>query len=195
MSIRGYLWRFSKGDPVAKVCNTTHHNRVAQILEDIVGVGLRIEKNTDGSPWRIIYDGVTSDEKPADDSAPAGGGGVLGFPWGSNYTFGITKTADDKLKVWNGKFRRWGDQVYVASDTEVTFGSDGEFYLVWRWSESSGLEIETTPRAVTSWPAESDSTYIYGVIHKVKLLSGAFTLLDAIQDGIINAPIFTVAGS
>ena len=123
-----------------------------------------------------------------------GGAAGQGFPWGSNYTFGITKTAADKLKVWNGKLRRWGDQVYVAADTEVTFGSDGDFYLVWRWSESSGLEIETTPRAVTSWPDESDSTYIYGVIHKVKLLSGAFTLLDAVQDGIINAPIFTVAG-
>jgi hypothetical protein len=123
----------------------------------------------------------------------AGGTAAQGFPWGSNYTFGITKTAADKLKVWKGKFRRWGDQVYVAADTEVTFTGDGDQYLVWKWSEGTGLEIETEPRA--TWPAESDSTYIYGVIHQVNLTSESFTLLDAVQDGIINAPIFGAAGS
>jgi hypothetical protein len=123
-----------------------------------------------------------------------GAGGTGGsFPWGSNYTFGITSTASDKIKVWKGKFRRWGDQTYVAADTEVTFSGDGDQWLVWRWSESSGLEIVTTPQ--TNYPVEADSTYIYGPIHKVNLTAGVFTLLDACQDGIINAPIFTIAGT
>lgn len=116
-----------------------------------------------------------------------------GFPWGENYTFGITQTADDKLKVWKGKFRRWGDQTYTASDTEVSFTGDGDQWLVWRWSESSGLEIVTAPQS--NYPVEADATYIYGPIHQVNLTSGVFTLLDAVQDGIINAPIFTVAGT
>ncbi len=122
-----------------------------------------------------------------------GSNGRVGFPWGAYYTFGLTRTAADKLKVWNGKLRRWGDQTYVAANTEVTFTGDGDQWLVWRWSESSGLEIVTTPQ--TNYPAEADSTYIYGPIHKVNLTDGIFTLVDACQDGIINAPIFTVAGT
>jgi hypothetical protein len=115
------------------------------------------------------------------------------FPWGETYTFGITATATDKLKVWNGKFRRWGDQTYTAANTEVTFTGDGDQYLVWRWSESGGLEIVTSPQV--NYPAESDSTYIYGAVHKVNLTSGKFTLLESIQTGVINAPIFTAAGA
>ena len=118
------------------------------------------------------------------------------FPWGSTYTFGITDTSTGgtyKLKVWKGKFRRSGDQTYHAADTEVTFSGDGDQWLVWRWSESSGLEIVTTPQ--TDPPAESDSTYIYGPIHKVNLTSGVFTLVDACQLGIIDADVFTVPGA
>ena len=132
----------------------------------------------------------------------AGGGTGGSFPWGPNYTFGITDasaiiapatTPTYKIKVWKGKFRRWGDQTYNAADTEVTFSGDGDQWLVWRWSESSGLKIVTTPQ--TNYPSEADSTHIYGPIHKVNLTAGVFTLVDACQDGIINAPIFTVAGA
>lgn len=69
MRLRGFLRRFRPGDPVAKVCDTQHHNRVAQILEDIQGMGCRVLKPTDGSPWFIIVDG-TSDTPMADGSTP-----------------------------------------------------------------------------------------------------------------------------
>ena len=75
----------------------------------------------------------------------------------------------------------------------MTFTGDGDQYIVWRWSESSGLEIVTTPQV--NYPAESDSTYIYGAVHKVNLAGSTFTLLESIQTGIINAPIFTVPGA
>ncbi len=170
-------------------CDHVHHNRVADVLENILGCGCRIEKPTDGQPWKIVIDGSS------DITSDSTGLGVLpsNFPWGSQYTFGITQTAADKIKVWKGKFRRWGDQTYNAADTEVTFTGDGDQYIVWRWSESSGLEIVTTPQV--NYPAESDSTYIYGPVHKVNLTAGVFTLVDAIQTGIINAPIFTVGGA
>jgi hypothetical protein len=122
-----------------------------------------------------------------------GGGGGGGFPWGSTYTFGITPTAAGKLKVWKGKYRRWGDQTYHAADTEVTFSGDGDQYIVWRWSESAGLEIVTTPQV--NYPAEYDSPYIYGAVHRVNLTAGVFTLVESIQTGIINAPVFTVEGA
>jgi len=151
------------------------------IVREEMSDGFRLRVN-----WRAVKSEVLS---------------VTGFPWGEIYTFGITDASEIiepattptyKIKVWNGKLRRWGDQTYVAADAEVTFSGDGDQWLVWRWSESSGLEIVTTPQ--TNYPAESDSTYIYGPIHKVNLTAGTFTLLDACQDGIINAPIFTVAG-
>jgi hypothetical protein len=187
--IRGFLQRFRAGQPLWSFCDHVHHNRVADVLENILGCGCRIEKPTDGQPWKIIIDGSS------DITSDSTGLGVLPsrFPWGSTYTFGITQTAADKLKVWKGKFRRWGDQTYNAADTEVTFSGDGDQYIVWRWSESSGLAIVTTPQV--NYPAESDSTYQYGAVHKVNLTAGVFTLVDAIQTGIINAPIFTVGGA
>jgi hypothetical protein len=188
--LRGFLRRFRSGQSVSSFCDSEHHNRVADILENILGCGCRIEKPTDGQPWKIIIDGSSDISGGGLGVLPGGG---LDFPWSANITFGITQTAADKLKVWKGKFRRWGDQTYNAADTEVTFTGDGDQWLVWRWSESSGLEIVTTPQ--TNYPAESDSTYIYGPIHKVNLTAGVFTLVDACQIGIINAPIFTVAGA
>jgi hypothetical protein len=67
--LRGFLRRFRAGDPVARVCDTTHHNRVAQVLEDLQGMGCRIHKPTDGSPWYIIVDGTTDLPFP-DNSMP-----------------------------------------------------------------------------------------------------------------------------
>jgi hypothetical protein len=152
----------------------------------------------DMAPWQdeIKHGGVAHREEFW------GGGGGLGLPWSSACTFGITDTSEIvegdteityKLKVWKGKFRRSGDQTYHAADTEVTFTGDGDQWLVWRWSESSGLEIVTTPQV--NYPAESDGTYSYGPIHKVNLTAGKFTLLDACQLGIASPPIFTVPGA
>lgn len=186
--LRGFLQRFKPGQPLWSFCDSTHHNRVADILENMLGYGCRIDKPTDGTPWKIVVDGSSDIVTGADEEV----GAFQRFPWGDNYVFGITQTASNKLKVWNGKFRRWGDQTYSAADTEVTFTGDGDQYIVWRWS-TSGFEIVTTPQ--TNWPAESDSTYIYGVVHKVNLTSGQFTLLQSVQTGIINAPIFTVPGA
>ena len=79
--IAGFLMRFLPGDPVAKVCDTRNLNRIANILEDMTGVGIRIEKPTDaeGRGWKLINDG-SSDEDNADGSGipgdfPRPGGG------------------------------------------------------------------------------------------------------------------------
>ena len=148
-------------------------------------------------PWRdqLLLGGIEHKVDHADGGA-GGAAAPAGFPWGENYTFGITDVSSggtSKLKVWKGKFRRWGDKTYNAADTEVTFSGDGDQYIVWKWSESGGLVIESTPQ--TNYPAESDSTYIYGAVHKVNLAGSTFTLLESIQTGIINAPIFTVPGA
>jgi len=117
----------------------------------------------------------------------------LGKPWGDEYTFGITQTDTNKIKVWKGKLRRWMDRTYAAADTEVTFTGEGDQWLVWRWSETGGLEIQNTPQ--NDPPVEFDTNYVYGPIHQVNWTAGKFTLLDGCQDGIINAPIFTIPGA
>jgi len=63
--IRNFLKRFTAGQPVAAVCSVSNLNRIANILEDIQGVGCRIEKptNAEGHGWQIVIDG-TSDITP-----------------------------------------------------------------------------------------------------------------------------------
>jgi hypothetical protein len=192
MILRGFLRRFRAGDPVAKVCDHEHHNRVAEILENAQGCGCRLDKPTDGTPWTVIVDGST------DIPFPNGAKPQMGWPWGEQYTFGITQTAEDKIKVWKGKMDRWGDEQngagpYVAADTEVTFEGDGTQYLIWKWSESSGLEILTTPQV--NWPLKFADGYIFGVIHQVKLYNKVFSLVDGIQAGMLPAPMFTKPGA
>ena len=63
--------RHKPGDPVRFICDTDALNFVYSVLEDIKGVGCRIEKPTDGGGqgWRIVVDG-TSDEQPPDNAPP-----------------------------------------------------------------------------------------------------------------------------
>lgn len=190
--LRGYLWRFRAGDPVAKVCNTEHHNRVAAILENLEGMGCRIEKPTNGSAWRIIVDGTSDIEPPADYVSPFAGG----YPWGTEYTFGLERTAPNKIKIYNGKARRQNDPqgtslYYEAPTTEVTFAGNGDGQrIVWKWSIDSGLEINAAPQ--TNDPM-NDSTYIYGVIAVFNVTSGTAALADYQQCGIIVLPVFAPA--
>ena len=59
---------FKPGDPVRNVANVEDHNRVANILNDLKGIGCRIQKpvNGEGRGWTIIVDG-TSDIDPPDN--------------------------------------------------------------------------------------------------------------------------------
>lgn len=63
-----FLKRFQKGDPVCKVADTENMNRIANILEDLKGVGCRIVKptNDNGRGWKIIIDPFNSDADPED---------------------------------------------------------------------------------------------------------------------------------
>ena len=63
-----FLERFVSGDPVAKTAAARQQNRVANILEDIQGVGCRIDKptNREGKGWRIICDGTSDVTLPPD---------------------------------------------------------------------------------------------------------------------------------
>jgi hypothetical protein len=72
---------FQPGEWLGRFCNPKQHNRIANILQDIQGVGLRIVKPTDqeGRGWRIINDG-TSDILPPLYTPPEGRASVTAAP-------------------------------------------------------------------------------------------------------------------
>lgn len=86
-SIFHFLKRFKPGDSVRAFCSARHHNRVANVLEDIRGLNCRIIKptNSDGRGWIVAIDGGSDMELP--DGFPTlsdlAGGGAL--PDGTDY--------------------------------------------------------------------------------------------------------------
>lgn len=128
-------------------------------------------------------------------------GMITPFPFGPFFTFGLSQTANNKIKVLNCKARRYADPqgtsiYYVCSDTEVTFTGDGTGQRIcWKWNPTAGLSILTAPQ--TNDPLD-DSTYIYGVVAVFDVSSGVATLATGgvIQCGqVITLPLFTVAGA
>jgi len=71
--IHHFLRNTFKGkEPLRQYCSFRWHNRVANILQNIQGVGLRIEKPTDGEGlgWKIINDGSTDIDSPVPTNKP-----------------------------------------------------------------------------------------------------------------------------
>lgn len=85
---------FRGGEPVRHFCRNFWHNRVANILMDLTGIGCRIEKpvDSDGRGWKIIVDG-TSDETPPDGYT---------FPSGPPYHFQVIQYGTAQVQVRGG---------------------------------------------------------------------------------------------
>ena len=66
----GWFREYKPEDPLRKVSNVDEVNRVHRILNDIKGIGCRIEKprGANGLGWRIVVDG-SSDLDPIPDSS------------------------------------------------------------------------------------------------------------------------------
>lgn len=88
--LAGWLNRLRPKDPLSKL-SAESWNRICTVLEELEGVGCRVQKNTSGKGWKIIVDGTS------DVAAP--GGGL--FPWGSQWPWGlgIEVTAEDDIKL------------------------------------------------------------------------------------------------
>ena len=121
----------------------------------------------------------------------------IGYPWttgalgADNYTFGVSQIAENKLNIWNGKFRRWGDKTYTptVNPAIVTFSGVGNQFICWQWSVN-GFTIMPTP--LVTRPVEDDGTYIYGVVGQVNWDgNSSFYIVDWEQCGTIAAPIFS----
>lgn len=66
--MRNFLKIFWPEEPLRKVANVRQQNRIANILNDIKGVGCTIQKDygREGRGWKIVVDGISSDEPPVD---------------------------------------------------------------------------------------------------------------------------------
>jgi hypothetical protein len=86
---------FAKGDPLRIVANHTQQNRIANILMDLSGVGCRVVKpiNADGKGWKIVVDGGTDTDEPAESFV-----GFNGKCYAPNGI--ITEGLTDAAKPW-----------------------------------------------------------------------------------------------
>ena len=100
--IVNFLDRFMPDAPVCNVCNTRHHNRVANILEGITGVGCRIEKPTgaEGHGWRIVIDGSSDAGSGTDGALPSGYASPMLPPGGSAGAVLVKASANDYDVTW-----------------------------------------------------------------------------------------------
>jgi len=64
-----FFKRFRTGDPIRKACDSRNLNTVFDVLEDLQGLGCRIERTNTGKGWMIVVDG-TSDIEPPEDYTP-----------------------------------------------------------------------------------------------------------------------------
>ena len=154
----GFLKRFTAGQPVRVVANARNLSRIANILEDIQGVGLRIQKPTDaeGMGWRIINDGTsdaTIPNPPGDEEGPekkrqeALAYANKAFPIGDKWPWGIYWDGD-KATVYNPRMLREPYAVTTV-DTEITMFADKPWigYKLTQGSGAHGLLSVTGPHA------------------------------------------------
>lgn len=98
--LHNWLKTFHKaGDPARSVPSVDDANRIANVIQDITGVGCRIEKPIDagGLNWRIIIDGTSDEPLPNGYTVPwvapadlAPGGAMFDISGVTTDSFSIT---------------------------------------------------------------------------------------------------------
>lgn len=131
---------YRPGEPIRHLCDPAERNIINNILQDISGVGCRIEKPTDlnGMGWKIVIDG-TSDITPPDNYEFPGGGVTLdeiSLDWNSGTEAEINDwsteatTRTESMGAQDGRIVNGGflvrPAVYDGGDPEYVDGFDQE---------------------------------------------------------------------
>jgi len=146
MAYLPFIRLFKKGDPARLVSNVQDHNRIGNIVNDLQGVGCRIDKpvNGEGRGWRIIVGDGTSDIQTTDldpDFTPPdykeikiitddlGGGydsrGINETFWGISDSASYDATLDDTEDYRGRIIECCVKQIPSATDSaELTAGDD-----------------------------------------------------------------------
>jgi len=127
-AIRNFLQRKRPGDPVGKTGDAAAWNRVCNILEDMTGVGIRIQKPTDreGRGWKLIVDG-SSDEGESPTTYQPPWQTMNTYPW----PYGVS-IDEDEVTILRAAANIGGAQSRITcSDTTITM-TEGNEYI---WAE------------------------------------------------------------
>ena len=154
-AIFNWLSRFVPETPLRKVANVRQQNRIANILEDIQGIGCRILKPTDreGLGWRIMLDGSSDVEPPADTY----------LAWDEQYSWRLTLESFDIASITSGTLY-WRREAQTITDYTGTidFSTNTHFYIT---VDRSGATPTFTWTEGTSFP-EATSTLSYIPIYE-----------------------------
>jgi len=136
---------FKKGDPVRAVPDAEWCNRVANILQDIRGIGCRIEKPTDanGFNWCIIVDGSSDGDPTTGYEPPWDGGGDTGY----DGLFELTSVGTTNFEITDTQ---------KATGTMVRMGGKDEIKTI---NAGSGMLFDTDHWQASA--ALTGDTYIY----------------------------------
>ena len=94
MIITNWLRRFSAGSPLCRF-DPKSWNRVCNVLEELEGIGCRIEKSETGHGWKIIV-GDGSDAEP-----PPGVPELITSPTDSGEQYQVLQLDADLQPTWD----------------------------------------------------------------------------------------------
>ena len=179
--IRNWLRRYKPEEPLRLVANVRQQNRIANVLEDIEGIGCRIEKpqNLEGMGWKIVV-GDGGDAENPDGSTPGA------------YQFEVVRFSDTSVKVRGGWWAYYVGEVRTQEDLAVA-GADFENLTGELSPSGTGviyLELDTDEAATTpaptltakfatdaAWAALVDTAEIYRL-----LLASVEMTVGAVRD-------------
>lgn len=97
----GWFKTYAPGTPVRQVANVEENNRIRNILNDIQGVGCRIEKprGANGLGWRIIVDNRTDLDPIPDSSVGSDTGQIPVKPYDLMNAVGVPRGG---IIAWSG---------------------------------------------------------------------------------------------
>lgn len=128
--VRNFLKSHMPNAPSRTVPGVTTANRVANILQDIQGIGCRIEKPTDreGLGWHVVVDGSTDIANPDGSTNPP-----FATYKGGSFSENRGGTYGELVTISDGWLNVHGiTQEYIAATDVVLAG--GPFVFVYLWA-------------------------------------------------------------
>jgi hypothetical protein len=157
-AVINFFKRFRHGRPVREYCDAKHFNRVSNVLEDISGIGCRVQKplNAEGLGWRIIVDGTSDHELPPDF-----GQATKGFPYGATWPYGLLINGDT-VSVYNATVERYPSRYEATPNpTDIVMDTKGTRWVGYLFDSKVNTLTVTGPH--TSEPETSTEDYDDGL--------------------------------
>jgi hypothetical protein len=153
-------------------------------MVDVVNILRKLQ--FDEQSFNISYDGnglKISSKSPSIVVTP------LGYPYGDRWTWGIDITSN-QVNIYNPRAKRYGEPVYTCADYEVILYDGIGQHIVWVWSESSGLSIQTDTQ--TNDPVDNPPIY-RGIVCTLDCIDGQASISgnSDVLGHLLTLPLFT----